>query len=194
MIGRAHRLTVVLAVTVLGAACAQSATPSTDAPAGSSVTSPPTSTTTSPTTTQPAPTPTEVVDAAEGSGCAPGSGPLGDGRWFGYVVATSETTGEFDLACWFTGEQAERAAAEDGEESPPPNDYYVRNVNEEVRSFAVDADAEVVWYPQFGDPGSETTIDYPAWRAALEDRDYVPGVWLDVVDGVVVDVHEQWVP
>jgi hypothetical protein len=48
-----------------------------------------------------------------------------------------------DLVQWFTGEAATKAAAEDGEESPPPNDYYVRNVNPRLRTLPVASGARL---------------------------------------------------
>lgn len=170
-----------------------------------SSTTQPTPTTTLAPTTSVAPTttvapattstfPSSVVDEAEGSGCAPGPGQLEDGDWFGYVIAGTDTEVDFDLACWFTGDAATRAAAEDGEESPPPNDYYIRNNNETIRTLEVSAGTEVVWYPEFGDPTSETTIAYAGWVEAIEEREFGSMVWLTVEDGQVVAVHEQWVP
>jgi hypothetical protein len=135
-----------------------------------------------------------VVDEAEGSGCTPGGGDLPDGEWFGYLVETSPSALEFDLACWFTGEAAIRAAEEDGAESPPPNDYYVRNVNPVIRNVAVAAQTSVVWYPDLGDPTSEATVSFPDWLVAIEDRGVMPGVWLEVDGGQVLSIHEQWVP
>ncbi len=165
----------------------------------SSTTSTTTSTTTSSTTTTtttaaPTTTTTPVTDEAEGSGCTPGPGDLPDGEWFGYVLTTAGDELDFDLACWFTGDAAARAAAEDGEESPPPNDYYIRNINELVRTVPVAADAGVTWFPDFGDPTSEETATYADWIDLIEDRDFMPGVWLEVEDGEVVAIQEQWVP
>ncbi|MGH8944525.1 MAG: hypothetical protein ACRDVL_00045 [Acidimicrobiia bacterium] len=184
-----------LAVSLLLVACGQLATPSTD-PVPTSTTAPGTTEPSPTTTTLPSTTATgtPVLDEAEGSGCTPGQGELGDGRWFGFVLATTSGTVEFDLACWFTGDAAVRAAAEDGEESPPPNDYYVRNVNETARTLDVAADATVIWYPQVGDPTSESTTTYQDWLRGIEEREIMLGVWLDVDDGAVVSIHEQWVP
>lgn len=183
---------------------------------GSGTTQPVAATTTAPdritTTTRPEPATTSttapaattsttgssVYDQAGGSGCTPGPGRLPDGEWFGFVVGADEDGIEFDLACWFSGDAAVQAAAEDGEESPPPNDYYTRNDNELKRTLEVAGDAEVVWYPQLGDPSSETTTTYPRWILGIEDRDagreFLPMVWVEVKDGVVVKVREQWVP
>ncbi len=100
----------------------------------------------------------------------------------------------FDLACWFTGEAAARAATEDGEESPPPNDFYVRNVSDAVRSLTVDPGASVTWLPNPGDPATEQTVTYAEWLTGRDARGFQPGVWLTVDGAVVVELHEQYVP
>jgi hypothetical protein len=188
-----------LTTALLIASCANTAEPidetSTTSPNTTLVS--PTTTAAPPTTNAPATTstsPSSVVDEAEGSGCTPGPSQLADGEWFGYVVAATESDLDFDLSCWFIGDAATRAAAEDGEESPPPNDYYIRNTNETPRTLDVSADTEVVWYPEPGDPTSEATVAYSGWIEAIEDREFLPMVWLTVEAGKVVAVHEQWVP
>ena len=157
-----------------------------------------TTTTTAGTTTTAAVTTTEKIDTnslAEGSGCTPGSGEsLPDGEWFGYVDKASASEIGFDLACWFTGDAAALAAAEDGEESPPPNDYYVRNVNPIVRIIPVSGDATVIWLPNPGDPTTEEEILYADWVTERDTRDYQPGIWLTIEEGDVVAIEEQYVP
>lgn len=196
-------LTTMVAIAVTLVACTGASTSTTEQ--GSSTTSAsPTTIDTSSTSTTVAASSTTVPavtttgpgedDGAEGSGCIPGPGALPDGEWFGFVVATDDAELEFDLACWFTGDAAVEAADEDGEESPPPNDYYVRNANETLRTVSVAADTEVTWYPEVGDPGSETSLDYPEWVARREQRGLDLGVWLDVEHGAIVEIREQWVP
>jgi hypothetical protein len=118
---------------------------------------------------------------------------LPDGQWFGFVTARSEDSLDFDLACWFTGAGAIQASAEDGEESPPPNDYYVRNANTETRSTTVGQLVQVVFFPD-GDPGNMLEVDYDDWPAMVADRGFELGVWLVVEDGAITEIHEQWVP
>jgi hypothetical protein len=166
---------------------------STSTTAGATTTVQPATTSTStPTTTSPTDDP---EDGPSGSGCSPGdSASLPEGEWFGFVEATSATGIEFDLACWFTGQAAIDASAEDGEESPPPNDYYVRNENTLTRSLPVSPDVPVVWYPDGGDPTTEAVVDFEAWAEAVVGRGFMFGVWLDVIDGEVHEIREQWVP
>ena len=133
-------------------------------------------------------------ERANGSGCTPGGDDLGSGRWFGYVTSATAADIEFDLACWFTGTAAVDAAAEDGEESPPPNDYYVRNASDRVRQVIVQADTRVIWLPDPGDPSTTTEVSYDAWVTGRSSRLAQLGVWLTTVDGVVTAIEEQFVP
>ena len=133
---------------------------------------------------------------ALGSGCTPGTTVLGDGRWFGYVDSADATAIEFDLACWFGGEGAILAADEDGEESPPPNDYYIRNVNPQLRTISVGSMADAFWLPNTGDPSTQTTVSYTDWLVGRTARGsgYQPGVWVTIVGGEAVFIEEQFVP
>ena len=162
-------------------------TTTTATPAGSSTIS-----TTMATTTAASPT-TTMPDGPSGSGCTPGDTvALPEGEWYGVVVSASPSGIEFDLACWFTGEPAVAAAAEDDAE-PPPNDYYVRNDNPQIRSLPVSSETEVLWYPT-GDPASESIVTFSDWVDGVTSRGLLFGVWLDVIDGEVLRIREQWVP
>ncbi len=170
-------------------------TTSTTAPPPTTLTPPSSTTTVAPTTTTTAPTTTTTKDprAPEGSGCTPGSEVLPDGEWYGAVRAFDSQTISFDLTCLFTGEAAVAASAEDGEESPPPNDYYVRNENDEVRVLMVDADTPVTWYTS-GDPNDEVTGTYAEWTAFLATQEFQLGVWVTIESGSVTEIAEWWVP
>ena len=131
----------------------------------------------------------------EGSGCAPGeTDSLPDGRWFGFVSAREPDSFSFDLACWFTGEQATLAAAEDGAESPPPNDYHIRNDNPTERLLIPATEVAVEYLAEPGDPASVLNVDYPTWVSEAGARPVQPGVWVEIVDGMVSAVTEQYVP
>jgi len=169
-----------------------STTPATTTSVSPSTTAPSTTVTTTATST----TETSVQntdDLAEGSGCTPGEGPLPDGEWFGFVTSRGEESLDFDLACWFTGNAATQAAAEDGEESPPPNDYYVRNANPDTREVPVGELVEVTFYPD-GDPENSSEIDYDDWGGMVATRGFELGVWLQIENGAIDEIHEQWVP
>lgn len=185
----------VVACTSAGPIESPTTTPPTEAPSTSTVPN-----TTVPNTTQSTPTtpPSEpVVPPTDASNCNPGTEGLGDGMWFGFVVDATSTTIEFDLACWFGGQAAVEAAAEDGQESPPPNDYYIRNENPATRRLEVASDAAVMWYPT-GDPTGGAESDFPGWVAgrqeAASEIAYPFGVWITIESGAVVSIAEQWVP
>ncbi len=132
------------------------------------------------------------AERAAASGCTPAAGLL-DGRWFGYVDSTTDAEIQFDLACWFDGEAANDAASEDGMESPVPNDYYVRNDSDLVRTVSVASAAAVEWVPSLGSPET-ATVSFDEWRSERGSGAAPLGVWLTIEDGSVVSITEQWVP
>ena len=134
-------------------------------------------------------------ERASESGCTPPPGEgLPTGRWFGFATEVTADRISFDLACWFSGEAAAKAAEEDGEESPPPNDYYIRNESDRVRLLPVDPTAEVAWLSNPGDPASIDVISFGEWVAERAEVGPRPGVWLDIDDGVIGSIEEQYVP
>ena len=151
-----------------------------------------TSTSLTPTTTV---TTTGVPEEAvpEGSGCTPGAGNLPDGNWYGLVADFSADGISFDLACWFSGDDAVVASAADGEESPPPNDYYVRNHNTLLRSLEVDASTPVTWYPS-GAPDDVAEGTFADWTEHLAEEEIWFGIWVTITDGQVTEIEEMWVP
>ncbi len=138
-------------------------------------------------------TPVDVSSLASESGCTPGTSTLPDGRWFGYVTAAAQNELMFDLACWFSGGGAIEASLVDGAEVPPPNDYYIRNDSTDTRAIEVAPDVSVRWLPD-DDITNLTPVDYQAWIDARPDRFWLPGVWLDIEDGAVVSIEEQYQP
>lgn len=131
---------------------------------------------------------------AAGSGCSPGTGPLPDGVWFGYVVAKSATDIDFDLACFYFGDIAYTEGAADGEEVN--NDYYVRNVNPTLRSVPVEPTVTVHEI----DAGSIGFLTVPFSGWPVDPAAYIScpsnwcNVWLFVNGGEVTEILEQYVP
>lgn len=138
-------------------------------------------------------TPVDVNSLASGSGCTPGPGALPDGTWFGYVSEPTATELEFDLACWFSGAGAIEATLEDGEESPPPNDYYIRNSSSDTRAIPVSPTVTVRWLPP-DDIVNLTEIAYEQWLEVGPERSWQPAVWLEIDNGEVTSIEEQYQP
>ncbi len=176
--------TLVVALALLVAACGG------DDDGAATETAAPTTTTTAAATTT---TSGDTEALADGSGCTPGEGDLPDGEWFGYVDMAGETEIAFDLACWFSEPAATVAAAEDGDESPPPNGYHIRNENPALRIITVAGGAQVAWMPNPGD-ATEQTVTYGDWLVMREGRDFQPAVWVTIAGGMATGLREQYQP
>jgi hypothetical protein len=109
-----------------------------------------------------------------------------------------------DLAVWFGGEEALIAAAEDGAESPPPNDYYIRNLDPTllVREVSPEVSVTSVWF-HYAETEELTSqpITYDELVEALtgELDDSLLAMrfdpwWVTIEDGVVTAIDEQYVP
>ena len=149
----------------------------------------------SPTAT-PTPTPTPTI--------APDT--LPDGRSFVYAKAVDDsgdpTTFTFDLAEFLTDQAAADAAAAHGDESPPPNGYYIVNDNPRLRTMPLSPSVQIRYYPTSGaacchlQPGTlggfaaavngTAMTDYP-------DMSYSPW-WIVAQDGVIVRISQQYLP
>jgi hypothetical protein len=122
---------------------------------------------------------------------------LEDGRHFGYLVGAEPGAGGrtvllFDLAQWFEGDDADRAAQEDGVVGPGEeieNDVYIRNDNDRIRRVVVDP--QVVVTVVDCESGCDNR---PADLPALLARPQPTPVWLGVADGVVAAADEQYLP
>ena len=141
----------------------------------------------------PSAAPTPVPD---GDGCTPGnSDTLPDGEWFGFLVEAGEDDLEFDLACWFTGEDAELAAAARGEDEVP-NDYLITNDNPALRTLPAATDLMVERLTEGVESETVPLEDYLDGEGFYAD--ICPGpecpVWITVGGGVVTEMAEQYRP
>lgn len=116
-----------------------------------------------------------------------------DGKWYGAIRSADPQQISFDVMCWFDNEEANRAAAEDGEtEIPVPNDYYVRNRSTRERKVQVDAAAQVEWLAH---PPDHETIAYARWLAERNKPEAAkPGVTITVEAGRVTRIRERYTP
>jgi hypothetical protein len=103
----------------------------------------------------------------------------------------------FDLIQFYWGDDATREAAEDHQESPPPNDYYIRNVNPRLRTLPVRSDAAITCNTlTAGYTGSATKdVRVPLDRLAIVlPRGGAGPFWITVRHDQVVKIAEQYVP
>lgn len=128
--------------------------------------------------------------------------------WVTFVETGPDAyTLEVDEAEFLTGAAAISAAAEDGAESPPPNDFYIRNRETSLTAYRLDPLAAVTLNGEV--PGSGTGIttftasvaEWSAWTAGesapLGWNWYGQAVlpyWLTVEDDLIVAVTEQYLP
>jgi hypothetical protein len=146
----------------------------------------PTATTAAPATNAASPTTSEPVV-------------LADGRHPVYLktVDAARRTITFDLIQFFTGEAAIKAAAEDNKESPPPNDYYIRNVNPRLRTLPVAADAPITVNVLAAQTTGSSTKDVSVTLEKLAGYFPNPGTppfWITVAQGQVTRIAQQYLP
>jgi hypothetical protein len=131
---------------------------------------------------------------------------LVDGRSFVYAKqmggTASAPTLTFDLALFLTDQAANDAAAAHGDETPPPNGYYIVNDNPKLRTLPVAPTVTILYYPS-GGPAccKHRTGTLDGFTAAVNgvamtdypDMSYTPW-WLTVADGVIVKITQQYLP
>jgi hypothetical protein len=124
---------------------------------------------------------------------------LADGRHPVYVksVDGDRQTITFDLIQFFTGEAATKAAAEDNQESPPPNDYYIRNVNPRLRTLPVAADAPITVNVLAAQSTGSSTKNVSVTMTKLASyfpNTGTPPFWITVAQGQVTRIAQQYLP
>lgn len=95
----------------------------------------------------PSPEPTTTTSIPDTTTTPPEAAPVPDGKSFAYVKEIDGDRIVIDLAELLTGEEARRAAVEDGligEGEDLPNDVYIRNTDKESYQLEVAPDAKIV--------------------------------------------------
>ena len=118
---------------------------------------------------------------------------LADGRHPVYLK-TVDPAGRmvtFDLIQFYQDDQATTEAAKDHQESPPPNDYYIRNVNPRLRTLPVLADAAITANQV---AGSNQDVPVTLSKLAALTRERSPVFWITVRHEQVSKISEQWLP
>ncbi|MDZ4167040.1 MAG: hypothetical protein U1E08_05045 [Coriobacteriia bacterium] len=165
----------------------------------------------------------ETVEATDGVSESEGSGPEepaegdappsgGEGstvtgpteRQPGIVVGVTTSGGtsvlRIDYVQFLTGGEAADAAAARGDESPPPNDYYVVNDNPRIREFPIQPGipVKVVTNNDGTSDAMGHTITLAEWIAALSGPHAgafkASLYWVTVTNGTVTAIEAQYVP
>lgn len=153
-------------------------------------------------TTSPDPAPT--LGESERSGCPgrPDSSPAvfdaAGGVYAAYLTDFKPVALEaaFDVIQWLGGDDAQQAYLEDtGDPDGPPNDYYIRNESNEVRTAPVSQDA-AYWVVQLridadADVDRTDVEGFAEEWAAGHSEDVF---WLTFDDGVITEICEQYRP
>ncbi|HET8526239.1 MAG TPA: hypothetical protein VFM81_06325 [Actinomycetota bacterium] len=208
---------VVAILVVAGVIAAFALTNNDDEPTKTSPTGAATAATAATGPTQPTgPTATGSTGATEGTGSAAnlgcsGGGPapdtLPDGEYFGFVKSmnTASQTMAFDLACFYTGDEANQQAAARGDEVPVPNDVYIVNDNTKLRTLSFDPAAELrlIDWNQCCEFASGAQM--PSFASAVAAGDFaefdgfrysgtLSPYWVTIQYGQVVEIEEQFLP
>jgi hypothetical protein len=123
---------------------------------------------------------------------------LADGKHAVRITRVAPATRQItvDVVQFFTGDDAVKAAEEDNaEEIPPPNDYWIRNANSRLRTFAVAADAPItVNTLGFAESGGATE-NIAKTLPELAKLDYETRLfWVTVSGDRVLKIAEQFLP
>jgi hypothetical protein len=151
--------------------------------------------------TSPTPSDSPSPEAPPSPSEEPG-GTLADGRHFVYVKDATDSSLTFDLAYFLTGEKANAAAAEHGDEVPVPNDVYIVNDNALLRIVTVSPGVIVRYIP--ASAPDQTVLqpgNFPAFVGEVThtlQTDYpdmtVTPWWITITGGQIVRVEQQFLP
>lgn len=127
-------------------------------------------------------------------------------RQFCYIKDANESAGKFmlvvDYAQFLTGEEAAQAAAARGDESPPPNDYYIVNDNPRLRTFPVDNRVMKVFLHvrSDGTTSDRYEIRFGEWFDWFNGMSGGSNVikmvpyWITITGGKITKIEEQYLP
>lgn len=105
-----------------------------------------------------------------------------------------------DYIQFLTGDEAAAAASDRGDESPPPNDYYIVNDNTRLREFTVQDGISVITVVNddgTSDPGGHAlTLDEWVTRLSGPNGDAFRSsfYWLTVSGDTITTIEQQYLP
>ena len=159
-------------------------------------------------TTGPSTRPTGSTGSAN-PGCSgtPAPATLADGTYFGFVerIDTGSDAMAFDLACFYTGDEANEQAAQRGDEVPVPNDVYIVNDNPATRDVPVDPGTELRLIDWNACCETSAAAELDALATAVAQGDFVEfdgfryagglsPYWITIEGGRVMLIEEQYLP
>jgi hypothetical protein len=165
--------------------------------------------TTGPTTGPTGPTGSTGATGSSNPGCSgtPAPATLADGTYFGFLESIDVGSGVsgFDLACFYTGDEANEQAAARGDEVPVPNDVYIVNDNPSTRDVPVDPSVELLLIDWNACCETSPGAQLDAFASALGEQDlveidgfrYAGGLspyWITIEEGQIVGIEEQFLP
>jgi len=121
------------------------------------------------------------------------------------IITAVDTSGstvrlEVDYIQFLTGDEAADAATAHGDESPPPNDYYIVNDNPALREFPVQEGVSVVTVVNddgTSDPAGHTlTLDEWVDRITGPNADAFRSsfYWITVSEATITTIEQQYLP
>lgn len=123
---------------------------------------------------------------------------LADGKHYAYLKALAPKLHvvNVDVAQFLTGEAAEQAAQEDGEEA---FDYYIRNQNPKLRDLKIAENVHVVTNTltasESGSSSKDVVITLAKLASFLQQGQAQQRLfWFRLKNGFVVEIHEQYLP
>lgn len=151
--------------------------------------------------TPPTAEPAASADAPAAGTSAP---PPTSERQPGMVIAVTGTPDAYvltiDYVLFLSGPEANAAATAHGDESPPPNDYYVVNDNPKLRQFPIQPGipVSVVTNDDGTSDAEGHTITLAQWVAALSGpagEVYKASIyWITITNGTITAIEAQYVP
>jgi hypothetical protein len=130
------------------------------------------------------------------------SGDLQDGRYFIYpkkVDGGGALFLTFDLAYFYTGQEANDVAASRGDEVPVPNDVYIVNDNAKTRRYPISPTVLVRYIPtgvstlKTGDIGTFQQAVNGTAQTDYADMRYT-GWWIVIANGDIQSIKQQYLP
>ena len=165
--------------------------------------------TTGPSTGPTGPTGSTGATGSSNPGCSgtPAPATLADGIYFGFLQSIDVGSGVsgFDLACFYTGDEANEQAAARGDEVPVPNDVYIVNDNPSTRDVPVDPSVELLLIDWNACCETSPGAQLDAFASALGEQDFVEidgfryagglsPYWITIEGGRIVGIEEQFLP